>query len=127
MACALTPEAVLAEVEAVMSRPFVWGACDCVSAACDVFLRLWGLDPLSPWRGLESRAAVVRAIRAEGGTDAALMRLTAGLRPGHAIGGLAVTATAPRSLLICIQPGLWAGKTIRGFALLRAAERGWHA
>lgn len=118
---------VLAEVEAVMSRPFVWGTCDCVSAACDVFLRLWGIDPLAPWRGLEGRADIIRAIRAEGGTDAALTRLAAGLRPGHAIGGLAVSTGSPRSLLICIQPGLWAGKTRRGFALLRAAERGWHA
>lgn len=122
----------MAEVEDVMSRPFEWGPCDCASAACAVFARLWGIDLLAPWRGYAGMRPALRLIRQEGGAEAlaTTMAVRAGLRPGHATGGIALSMADPRgqqSLLICIQPGLWAGKSIRGFAMLRAADRGWHA
>lgn len=109
-----------------MARPFVWGECDCTSAACDVFRALHGVDPLAPWRG---RYASVpqgwRLVVAMGGPDKAAEAMVqrAGMVPGQAVGGLGL---AGKSLLICIQPGLFAGKTQNGFALVRNVERAWH-
>ena len=60
MARAIAPEQVLAEVERVMSKPFAWGACDCCSAACDVFTRLWGVDPMASIRGYRGAMAAHR-------------------------------------------------------------------
>lgn len=122
----MTPEAVLEAVDAAMSRPFAWGACDCVSAACDVFARLWGADPLAPWRGYTGRSEALRIIRALGGFDALAEAMTRGLADGHASGGLALSIGRQRSMLICIQPGLWAGKTRDGFGITKHAGRGWH-
>lgn len=128
----MTPDRVMAEVEAVMAPLFEYGACDCASAACDVYQRLWGVDLLAPWRGYAGARSALRLIRSEGGAAMLAEKLAHrnALQPGHAIGGLALSLAGPRgrrSLLICIQPGLWAGKSIRGFSLLRAADRGWHA
>lgn len=113
-----------------MSRPFAWGPADCVSAACDVFARLWGVDPLAPWRGYRSRAGAVAILRQMGGLDAlaAAMALGCGLSSGHAPGGLALSrGPGPRSMLVCVAPGVWAGKSRNGFAILRDAGKGWHA
>ncbi|MFV0301440.1 MAG: DUF6950 family protein [Paracoccus sp. (in: a-proteobacteria)] len=129
MAGGLTPGRVMAEVERVMSRPFEWGPCDCCSAACDVFAALWSIDPIAHVRGYSGARAAARMM-AEGGGLAGLAMDAArrgGFAEGHAIGGLALSRRAGRrqALLICIQPGLWAGKSKSGFALLRSAERGW--
>lgn len=128
----ISASVVMAEVERVMSRPFAWGgrACDCSSAACDVFAALWGIDPLAPFRSYSDRAGALRLIRAHGGAAvlADAMAARAGLRAGHAIGGLALSGPPHRrSLLVCIEPGIWAGKSLNGFAILRSAEKGWHA
>lgn len=128
MAGAVTPARVMAEVERIMSQPFEWGPCDCCSAACDTFSALWGIDPMAPVRGYGGAGGAARLMRAEGGLPQLAARLAAeaGLVPGHAPGGFGLAAIDGRaSLLICIQPGLWAGKSMRGFALLRAAEQGW--
>lgn len=130
MAGTVTPDQVVAEVERVMSRPFAWGSCDCCSAACDVFLALWGFDPMASLRGRYTGATgAARALHQNGGLGpwAARVAAAAGLSPGHAPGGFALGGVDGRaSLLICIEPGMWAGKSLRGFALLRAAEMGWH-
>ena len=125
----MTPERVLAEVERVMSRPFEWGPADCWSAACDTFAGLWGFDPMASLRGYRGARAAAR-ILADGGGMAALadrVMTGAGLVAGHATGGLGLAVIEGRgSLLVCIRPGLWAGKSLRGFALLKSAEMGWH-
>ena len=124
----MTPETVLEAVDAVMSRPFEWGGCDCVLAAAAVFERLHAVNPLAgagDWRGPSGAARMLR----RGGGLARLAEAQAqavGLRGGHATGGLAVSADG-RSLLVCIQPGMWAGKTKSGFAVVRQAGQGWHA
>lgn len=113
-----------------MSQPFDWGPADCVSAACDVFARLWGVDPLAPWRGYASRAGAVAILRDLGSLDALAeaMARRCSLSPGHATGGLALSrGPGPRSMLVCITPGLWAGKSRHGFAILKDAGKGWHA
>ena len=113
-------------VEAVMSRPFEWGGCDCVSAACDVFRDLHGVDPLAPWRGrYRTKAQAWRLVTALGGPVAAAGDLArrAGLSEGAAVGALGV---AGKSFVICVAPGWWAGKSKSGFALVRSVEGAWH-
>lgn len=125
----ISPEAVLAAVEKVMSRPFAWGGCDCCSAACDTFAALWGFDPMAPVRERYTGARGALSLIKESGGLADLAQSLAdraGLASGHAAGGLALSSDG-RSLLICITPGQWAGKTERGFAIMRAALKGWHA
>lgn len=124
----MSPEAVLEVVDGAMSRPFEWGACDCVSAACDAFARLWRVDPLAPWRGYTGRAEALCIVRGLGGFDALAVEMArqAELTEGHAPGGLALSIGQHRSMLICIQPGLWAGKTRDGFGITKQAGRGWH-
>lgn len=129
MAGAVTPDRVLGEVERIMSRPFVWGPADCCSAACDVFAALWGFDPMARLRTYEGPRQALRMLEREGGLRSWAGRVAelAGLSPGHAPGGFGLADLGGRSsLLICIEPGLWAGKSMRGYALVRAAEMGWH-
>ncbi|MGA0617582.1 DUF6950 family protein [Paracoccus sp. KR1-242] len=131
MARAVSPDQVMAEVERVMSRPFDWGPCDCCSAACTVFAGLWGFDPMAPVRGYRGAFGAKRMLARYGGLGALADDLAAraGLVPGHAVGGLALGDIGPGSgsLLICVAPGIWAGKSMDGFAILRSAEKGWHA
>lgn len=125
----MTPERVMGAVERIMSRPFVWGPSDCCSAACDVFGDLWGIDPMARVRGYHGARGALRLMRDSGGLRglAAALAREGGLVSGHATGGLSVVAVEGRaSLAICIQPGLWAGKSLRGFALVRSADEGWH-
>lgn len=86
---------------------------------------------MASWHGYQGALQAARLMRAHGGLGALAEACAAraGLRPGHAIGGLAITQQTARhrALLICIEPGLWAGKSKSGFAILRAADRGWHA
>lgn len=141
MARDLTPEAVMAAVEQTMAAHWAWGRADCCTAACDVFAALQGRDPMAGLRGQYATAGqAARLIRRWGGFEAmaAALAEAAGLgacptisqaRPG-AIGlSLPGAARGParRALLICIQPGAWAGKTLDGFAVLPTAERCWNA
>lgn len=128
MAGALAPAVVMAEVERVMSRPFEWGPSDCCSAACDVFAALWGVDPIARLRGYSGERAALRLMSQHGGLPALCDQIAreVGLICGHASGGFGLASIEGRaSLLICIEPGLWAGKSLRGFALLRSAHKGW--
>ena len=130
MARAVTPERVMAEVERIMAQPFAWGPCDCCSAACDVFAALWGVDPMAPVRGYSGALSAHRLMARHGGLGglADVLARCAGLCDGHRTGGLALSCFPGRrqSLLICIQPGLWAGKSPRGIAMVRAAAKGWY-
>ncbi|AGT07910.1 DUF6950 family protein [Paracoccus aminophilus] len=128
MACAVTPDRVMAEVERVMSRPFEWGPRDCCSAACDVFAALWGFDPMARFRGYRGARDALRLMADGGGLPKLCAQVSreTGLIEGHAPGGFGLTAIEGLpSLLICITPGTWAGKTLRGFALVRSADKGW--
>lgn len=125
----MTPEKVLKAVDAAMSWPFEWGPYDCCSAACNAFEALHGFDPMGPVRaqytGMRGAASLIRE---SSGLPALAQSLAecAGLIEGRATGGPALS-NDHRSLLICITPGLWAGKTETGFAILREATKGWHA
>jgi len=122
----------LAAVMAVMDRPWEWGAADCCTAACDVFARLHGVDPMAPLRGLYGTKAEAQAMIArEGGLDALAARLAAfsGLRlsEGQA-GDIGVSgpgvASGGRCLMICTGRG-WAAKSPAGFVIVPRAERAW--
>ena len=122
----------MALVSEIMGRPWKWGEADCCAAACDVFLRLHGIDPMEPLRGAcASREEAERVIGAMGGMIAMVDRLTAraGLVRTDAPqpGDLGITAERPegRALCICIAPDRWAAKTARGFAVVSMAEGAW--
>lgn len=125
------------EVERVMGDRWQWGVRDCCSSAADVFLALHGIDPMAEVRGTYSTAiGAYRLIRDWGGFPAmadAMARI-AGLeigtgQPGEI--GLSEPGNAGgpdgRAMLICIQPGQWAGKSEMGFVVLPGVERCWRA
>lgn len=135
MARELTPAAVMAVVDDVMSEPWAWGATDCCASACDVFARLHGIDPMQAVRGSYSSAmGAVRLIQSWGGMVAMAEGLAAAADLSASDGatgdiGLSAPGFAEgpegRALLICIQPGAWAGKAMDGFVILPNAERCW--
>lgn len=136
MAGNLTPKAVMAEVDRIMSMPWKWDVADCCTSACDVFHALHGIDPMASVRGYGDAMGAARLIRSYGGFVAMASALASG--SGLAVsdgrtGDIGVSsvgvAEGPerRSLLICVQPGVWAGKTITGYAIIKNAERCWHA
>ncbi|MEC9433867.1 MAG: hypothetical protein VYD87_13270 [Pseudomonadota bacterium] len=120
----------LAAVADVMSRPWAWGQADCCTAACDVFARLHGVDPMASLRGgYATRREAMRIIRSRGGWErmAAELAAAAGLRGGAGEPGeIGVTLNGARgSLVICVAPGQWAGKTASGFSTVRAVSGCW--
>lgn len=129
MAAAVTPDAVRAAALEIMARRWVWGVSDCSAAACDVFARLHGVDPLAPLRGRYRTAAEARA--AQGPDWAVVCRglaARAGLVEGAEVpGALGLIRHAEGlALAVCIRPGLWAAKTLGGVAEVQAeAECCW--
>lgn len=116
----------MAVAEPILQRPFEWGRCDCTSAVCDIFAALHGVDPLAPWRGAyaDERTAL-RIVAGLGGVSAALAEMArrAGLTPGESIGAIGLAGT---SLAICVQPGLWVGKSQSGMAVIRSVDEAYH-
>lgn len=127
----LTPADVLTVCDDLMAGPFLWGPCDCCSAACAVFARLHGINPMASLPAYAGAQGAARVIAEAGGWGALTARLAraAGLSDGHAIGGLALSRPDPRgrrSLMICVDHGLWAAKSQTGLAIVRVAAKGWH-
>ena len=122
MARIISADAAMAAAERAMLRPFAWGAADCCTAACAAFADLHGFDPMAPWHGYSTARDAARNL---GRDPVATIRTTltrAGLVEGRAIGGIGLTQYRGRpSLLLCVGPDLWAGKTEHGLALLRAS------
>lgn len=117
----VTEDMVAEAVDAVMHGPWVWGSADCCTAACDVFRRLHGIDPMAPLRGCYATEAEAMAlIRSYGGWRPmfAELRDLAGLRPGVGAAGeigLVLCGWRP-SLAIGIGGGMWAGRIDGGYA-----------
>ena len=116
----------------VMDRPWRWGAADCCTAACDVFLRLYRVDPMEPLRGRYStRLGAMRLIAQEGGFLAMGNRLAerAGLvrvddaQPGDI--GVIRDGSGALALGICTEFG-WVGKSEQGLASSEMV-RAWRA
>ena len=122
---------VMATCMEVMDRPWEWGAADCCTAACDVFLRLYGIDPMTPLRGrYSSRVGALRVITQEGGWQAMAQGLAdrAGLvasdgRAGDI--GIVRTAEGDLALGICVARSVWVGKSERGLATVPKVLKAW--
>lgn len=111
----------------VMARPWRWGEADCCTSACDVFNILHGLDPMAEYRGrYDSQASALRIIARHGGmiglveTLAERVGLVACAPRAGAIGA------TDKSLLVCVRPGLWLGKTLHGLTSLGDPEVAYH-
>jgi hypothetical protein len=124
---------VMGHVLEVMDRPWKWGEADCCTAACDVFLRLTGIDPMASLRGkYATRHEANTIIQAMGGFEAMAVTLAerAGLQPSDGRpGDLAVGCPSGgvESLVICVSPGVYAGKTRTGVVTIPSAKRFYRA
>lgn len=125
----LRPARVLAEVEAVMRGPIIWGRSDCCAAVRAVVLRLGLPDPMPDYAG-RYRSPIEAWRLCPGGMAAHARRSlrAAGYRraapcPG-AIGLLSVPGPLPMAAAICIEPGHWAKRTPGGFEIINL-PRGW--
>jgi hypothetical protein len=122
MAQIISADAAMAAAERAMLRPFAWGVADCCTAACGAFAELHGFDPMAHWRGYRTAREAHRNL---GRDPVGTIRETlerAGLVEGTAIGGIGLTLHKDRpSLLLCVGPNRWAGKTQNGLAILRAS------
>lgn len=128
MAVEVTPAAVMAIALDVMSAPWVWGWSDCSSAACDVFQRLHGVDPLAPLRGRYQSAAEAKALQGDDwpATCADLAARARLVASDGRTGDLGlVRGVHGLSLAICVKDGQWVGKTLGGMRTTRAAEYAW--
>jgi hypothetical protein len=118
-----------------MCRPWDWSRdWHCLGDASDVFGAIWGVDPMALVRG---RALSIRGalgvVSGFGGMDAMAAECfaSAGLVRGPAVPGAiavgpsAVAAFGGRAAMICIEPGLWAGKGRDGMAMIEADCEGW--
>ena len=116
---------VIDAVAEVMARPFEWGRCDCCTAACDVFARLTGVDPMAPFRGAYAGPVQAgRLMRDAGGLQAMAQEMADahGLQPcAWHPGALGLAHAGPRGALVLVigldQPGAWAGKSRGGWSV----------
>ena len=114
----------------VMDRPWQWGAADCCTAACDVFKRLHGVDPMEPLRGrYMSRVGAMRLVALDGGWLAMGGKLAArsGLVESDGReGDIGIIRTGDQLALgICLAPGVWAAKDETGMATVPDFVRAW--
>lgn len=128
MAGTVTPDVVMGHVMEVMGQRWKWGIADCSTAACDVFARLHGIDPLAPIRGSYSSALGARRVQ---GSDwmavCVWLAQRAGLRETEGRTGDLALVEGERglSLAIGVTPAMWAGKTAGGFATVRFPVMAW--
>lgn len=125
----------MAEIDRVMSARWEWGVADCCTSANDVFHALHGIDPMAEVRGkYDSAVSAARLIRSWGGFAAmadALARSSRLIISDGQTGDIGLSAPGDaggpdgRAMLICIEPGAWAGKSELGYTILPNAERSW--
>ena len=118
---------VMAVALDVMDRPWEWGEADCCTSVCDVFFRLYGIDPMACLRGKYStKLGAIRKINSYGGFIP-MSKVLADQHDLHecepkvgAIGAI------DSSLLICVKPDLWLGKTLHGLSPVSSASVAYH-
>lgn len=119
---------ILNIVESVMSRPWEWGRCDCCTAATEVFWALRGFDPMAELRGKYDKAGAKAMILEAGGLEALAKRVLedAGLRRtgNPKPGDLGYYDRGHGALVVCAGDR-WAGKTLRGWRLVRGVTTSW--
>jgi hypothetical protein len=110
----------MAHVWQVFDGPVVWGRSDCAAAACAVFARLTGINPMAGLR-YATEANAARLVARMGGWEAMCAALAArsGLRATQARPG-ALGLLRPEigaGLAICVG-ALWAKRIDGGYRLL---------
>jgi len=125
------PNEVMSIVLKHMDGRFRWGPSDCCSAACNVFLDLWGVDPMKSFRGRYSNAREARdllrpnlhAVAVRLAKDVGLKSVSGPSAPGDI--GVLVQGKDRHSLVINVGDR-WAGKAITGVAFFRSGVwRSW--
>jgi hypothetical protein len=121
-------------VRRVYAGPIVWGARDCCTSPCDVWLALGLPDAMAPLRGrYSSRDEAVALIRSMGGWRRMTADLArqAGLRPGTGAAGEIGLVRAPEctgtgyALALSLGPYLWAVKTADGYRTVSDVVASW--
>lgn len=131
----MQPEHIMHVVDDLMSKRWVWGFSDCCISASDVFDNLHGIDPMSVVRGTYDTARKAYRLTQQWGGLFEMSKKLAELSnlqiSSGDVGDIGISykgvAMGPegRALLICIQPGAWAGKTENGYAIIPNAEICW--
>ena len=130
----MTPDRVLDTIEAVVVRPWNCAAgLHCIGDAGGVFRLLWGIDPVAGLRGrCTTPRGAMRVVAGAGGMDAMLQAefaasgLVCGVGPGAiGIGTTYEAAFGGLCAVICIEPGVWAGKSRGGFVVSKMSVGGW--
>lgn len=124
---------VLDAVDAVMCRPWEWGQVDCITAAASVFDMVWGVDPAARVRGTydSARQAMAKCRTAGGFLELAEREfIAAGLVRGSGIGAIGLAQNGlptfgGLAVVICVHPGMWAGKNEKGYAVISQDVEGW--
>lgn len=114
---------VMAVALDVMAAPFEWGTLDCCTASCNVFQRLYGIDPMRAVRGTyTTKRGALRLIARFGGMHQIAMAYfkREGLVPCEPREG--ALGVANGNLVICARPGMWFAKTLTGITTLPDAE-----
>lgn len=128
MATELTPDQVMSAVERVMGEPWEWGRVDCCTSAADVFMELHGIDLARDYRGTYSTSiGAARLIKSRGGFRSMIESMAAAARLTVSNGECGDIGLSGHTLVICVQAGIWAGKTEAGFATVPTADRAWNA
>ena len=119
----MTETAAMDAAVSVMSENWAWGDRDCATAACAAFAELRGFDPMAPLRGQYSTAlGCARIVRPHGSmTQCAIDVLgDQGFRISERseVGDLGLkyirSGLFDAALVICVAPGIWAGKGYGG-------------
>lgn len=116
------------ECEEMMLRPLVWGKCDCVTCAADIFLRWNGVDPIADVRGKwRTRREAERLLKQIGGwkNGVPLIFEAAGLFRGDKVGAIGITDDPSPGLAVKVAPGLWLGKSMRGMIVRDKVWGSW--
>ena len=120
---------VMATCMEVMDRPWEWGAADCCTAACDVFLRLYGVDPMAQFRGrYSSRVGALRIIAQAGGfIDLAqgFARSSGLVASDGRVGDFGVILTGDEMAFGIRTEFGWVGKSEGGLAVVSNFKGSW--
>ncbi len=111
----------------VMDRPWDWGQADCCTSACDVFYRLYGIDPMESLRGkYATEFGAMRLIAKHGG----FLRMAATLADRTGLVACEPKAGAigvsEKALVICVKPNVWLGKTLHGLGPVSEVIEAYH-
>lgn len=124
-----------------MGGPFRWEKEDCFTGAANVFRGLTGLDLADDVRGQYRDEEGARAILGDYGGSLSVFLAVQAMRKDLkrsedlSLAPIGAIGVSPRDCAIgldgrciCIHltPGIWATKSIRGYALSAQAETYWH-